>query len=740
MMRFIILTVMLLALSGFAHANDVTVKGGEHPGFTRVVMDFETLPDWEARQVGRSQRITFSDANLRFDISRAFRLIGRERVGDIRLIDSGLEFDIACDCSFSVRHVAENAIAAEVRPRGSSKRAQTADMEALEPPEIKKDVVSLPRIKALERMPKPTMGDSPKRDGLFETPRVLHFERNLLAPGLDDALQQRSQSVAIELLGRQLSRAVAQGLVDADPNILSRSPPELHSISELKNRSNLSVSTGIDRAINPNLDNIPPTAAGAICVPNSLVNVNSWGEISDPQALGKHRSAAIAEDGGLESDGAIKLARFYIAMGFGAEAKMVASHLDDKNREILSALGNIIDVGFSDSALFNGQIQCDGIVALWAMLARPDSTELPENTDIVLATFSSLAPHLRSHLGPLLSETFRDAGRNEAARSVINAMTRGGDVTGKSALATARLNLESSLAEQARDTLTDLSEGTDVTAAEALLELLKDAEDRQMAPNPAWVTDDVPSLVRAIEGTEVAAELNIAGLRGKIALGMFEDFRKELAQSGPGLDAASRVELAKQALAEAVMSASSEDFLKTEVGLSRILNRKGLPVQMRLRISERLLALGLPKRALEYLVKNPGDDQERKLKARVYLERDDPDAAIGLLEGRQSTASQLELLAEAYRRRGDDRRAISVFSSTDNEKAALASAFRSGVWEWVAESENAQISSPVRDLFGPIEAQSTNVELIESSRHLRDQARALLDLASPTVFEELFTN
>ena len=704
-------------------------------------MDFETLPDWEARQVGRSQRITFSDANLRFDISRAFRLIGRERIGDIRLIEGGLEFDIACDCSFSVAHVAENAIAAEVRPRGSSKGAQTAVIEALRPPVIENDVVSLPSINTLERMPKPTMGDSPKHDDLFDTSSVLHFERGLLAPGLDDALQQRSKSVAIELLGRQLSRAVAQGLVDADPNVLSRSPPERRSTSALENRSNLSVSTGIDRAINPNLNNIPPTAAGAICVPNSLVNVNSWGETSDPQALGRYRSAAIAEDGGLDSDGAIKLARFYIAMGFGAEAKTVASHLDDdRNREILTALGDIIDIGFSDTALFDGQSQCDGIVALWAMLARPDSTELPENTDKVLATFSSLAPHLRSHLGPRLSETFRNAGRNEAARSVINAMTRGGDVTNKSALATARLNLESSLAEQARDTLTDLSVGTDVTAAEALLELLKDAEDRQMAPNPAWVTDDVPSLVRAIEGTEVAAELNIAGLRGKIALGMFEDFRNKLAQDGPGLDAASRVELAKQALAEAVLSASSEDFLKTEVGLSRILNRKDLPMQMRLRVSERLLALGLPKRALEYLGNNPGDDQERELKARVYLERDDPNAAIGLLEGRQSTASQLELLAEAYRRRGDDRRAISVFSSTDNEKAALSSAFRSGVWEWVSESENAQISNPVRDLSGPIEAQNTNVELIESSRHLRDQARALLDLTSPTVFEELFTN
>lgn len=741
MMRSLSFALALLAIASFAYASDVTVRGGEHPDFTRLVMEFDELPEWETQQVGRSQRIVFSAPGLKYDISRAFRLIGRERVGDIRLIESGLEIDIACDCSFTVARIAENAIAAEVRSRAMP----MADVGSIQSPKVENSTMSmpdmpLPDMKKPRRMPKPTMGETPERDDGLNLYSISRLLDGGLETGLEKSVQQTRQSVAIELLGRQLSRAIAQGLVDADPETSSKSTPELPDVSAIENRSNLSVSTGIDRAINPNNDNIPPTAMGTICVPNSMVNVTRWGDTSDPLSLGSYRSGAIAENGELDLEGATKLARFYIAMGFGAEAKNVASHLTDRHREILIGIAEIIDDGFSEAALFEGQVHCDGIIALWAILARPDRTELPANTDKILATFSSLAPHLRSHLGPRLSETFRSAGREDAARTVINAMTRGGEVTSKSALATARLNLESSLAEQARDTLSDLSVGTDVTAAEALLELLEDAEKRGMAPNPAWVTDDVPSLVRAIEGTDVAVDLNIAGLRGKIALGMFEEFRKELADDGPGLNKASRTKLAKMALVEAVNSASPVDFLKLEVGLSRLLHRKDLPTQMRLKTSERLLILGLPERAFEYLSENPEGEAETLLKARIYLEKGDVNAAVDLLETRKQTAPQLELLAEAFEKRGDDRQAISAFTSANNEKAALSSAFRSGTWEWVSERENAQVAGPVRDLSGPIETLETNGELIEASRHLRNQARALLDLTNPTVFEETFTN
>lgn len=739
MMRFAIFTFAMLANASLANANEVIVKGGEHPGFTRVVMEFNDLPDWEARQFGRSQRIIFSDADLSFDLSRAFRLIGRERVSDIRLIEGGLEIDVTCECSFSVTHVASNAIAADIRPR-ASRPMQFHQIATMGSPAIEKNSVKLPRMNKPEQTPIPSMTSAPEYDDLFDPTGVLHPERQEIMVEFDDALLNPNQGTAIELLGRQLSRAVAQGLVDADPNTASRSPYVALGDTGLENRSNLSISTGIDRSMSPNLDNIPPTEIGAICLPNALVDVSAWGDTQDRQALGRYRSEAIGEDGRLKQEGALKLARFYVAMGFGAEAKSVAVHLADRDREILNALGDIIDNGFSYSVLLDEQVHCDGIVAMWAMLARPESKVVPIDTDKILATFSSLAPHLRSHLGPQLSETFRNAGRNEEARTVINAMTRGGDVTSESALATARLNLESSLADQARNSLGNLSVGTDVTAAKALLELLQDAEKRGMAPNPEWVIDDVPSLVRAIEGTDTADKLNVAGLRGKIALGMFDDFRKKLAEDGPGLNTESRIELAKLALSEAVASASSADFLKTEISFARIVNSQDLTLAVRLSISERLLSLGLPQRAIEYLSKDSMDNQEVELMARIFLEIEDPASAVRLLETRSKTVLQLELLAKAYLRRGEEKRAISAFESAENEKGALSSAFRSGVWEWISDRGNAQVSAPVRDLAGPIETPETNGELIESSRNIRSQARILLELTNPSAFAETFTN
>ena len=139
-----------------------------------------------------------------------------------------------------------------------------------------------------------------------------------------------------------------------------------------------------------------------------------------------------------------------------------------------------------------------------------------------------------------------------------------------------------------------------------------------MAPNPAWV-DDAPTLVGALEGTEIAERLNLAGMRGKIALGRFDEFRAALVDDAPGLTDDSRRELASLALRTLLVAGSDETFVTTEIGLSKIVAPASLPRPVRHGLAKRLHELGLSQRATAYLDATPETKEDLELAVRVRL-------------------------------------------------------------------------------------------------------------------------
>ncbi len=741
--------VFLFATASAAHANQATVRSGEQIGFTRIIVEFQELPEWKSERVGRSQKIELAGATTTFDLSRAFRLINRDRVSDIRVTAEGLELDIACDCDVTVSQVAPSALAADVKPRESSAGPVAMDsLTSMTSPAIDNLAPALSTISntATDETIRETPAKivEPLQENAFDMSQPLPVKREPISLGpLELLLQDLEGGQAVTLIGEQLSRAAAQGLVDIQEDIGPRQNQPNLGLAQLPDRSNLSIATGIDRTINPELDRIPPTQNGTICIHNSQVDVNSWGDVSDFNLLGKYRAAAIAENGGIDPRGAKALARLYLAMGFGAEAQVVAAFLDVKDRKIIMALADIMDRGRTDETVLEGQIFCKGKVALWAMLAKPVTAEdQPTATQDILATFSALPPHLRTHLGPTLSERLRQLGLNEQSRNVINAMTRGGKVSNESDLATARLDLDGKNAKTARQTLSELSLGTDTTAAEALLELLLDAERRGMSPNPDWVTEDAPSLVRAVEGTDIAADLNLAGLRGRIALEMYDSFRSKLAEETPGLDNESRPLLARLALEKAVETVSDTEFVKAEIGLSRLIEPRKLETNLRLALAERLRIVGIPKRSKRYLLETPSDPREVEVAARVELAIGNVSDAIAMLEAFDGEGLAT-LLGQAYVLAGNSEAAILTFDSAQQDEEALTTAFRFASWEWISENEIDQISDAVHSLRSTEEitaSENPNGLLISKSRDLRSQVEYLLGSTQPKTFETPFTN
>jgi hypothetical protein len=742
----VLMVMIFWAFPALALADPVVVKAGDHGSFTRLILEFDDRPTWSFRNQGNGYRVRFDQVSpLSFDLSRVFRLIDRERVRDIRAIgNNAIEIDLACRCALEVSTSGDRALVVDIHQPSEEAPEVQANVTAMPTPVNPGDGSAVPGPSDTilpNRTPAVFPGIS---DTLLPGPAPIIERPANPAPAFRPATQ--GSSFAVEAMALALSRAAAQGLVSASPDIgahAATGPSPRAGDDDV--RSNLAVSTGFDLAIPSMTATLSPTDAGRVCIANDAIDVAAWGDASDVTMHGRLRGEAIAEDGSIDADGAKRLARFYLNLGFGAEARVTARFLPaSRDREIIEALADVMDHGTSTAPILSGQTGCEGLVSLWATLAAPLNQETqPANTDHLLSAFSALPSHLRNQLGPLLSDRLQSAGLHEDAHMAMNAVTRAGITSDESELANARLGLEGTHADAARDVLSDLSNGTDETAAAALLELLEDAEARGMAPNPVWV-EDAPTLVDALEGTEIAEKLNLAGLRGLIVLGRFDDFRAAVVEDSPGVTPATRQALAVEAMRAAEHSGSDPDFVKAEVGLSKIVDIEKINREVRYALAKRLTETGLASRAMAYLPETAESLEDLTVTAKVLVASGRMNDAVDLLRdwGLQGTD---DLLATALVAAGNDSEAIAHFVQAGDLEAAVGSALRTGDWEWVAangpdeisDAANGLISSPLEDLQ---DTDAPNSALIEASRTRRENMRALLDLTSPDGSAAAFTN
>ena len=759
--------LFLVAMASGAVANEILVSVGAKQNATRVVLTFETLPKWSSNQSDRTLALSFDTDAVQIDETERVGAADDVRINGISIGPDGKELSIvlACDCATDVYPFGASSLVIEIRDTLlNSPVEQVAAVAPSQPPrpdpvENAPSIAIPPEPEVVLSSPgTPETPEVPERDDGND---VWRFPAPPLDAGLDlldtieFSIRSDAESRAVELLSRELARAASQGLVAAgpEPKQNNRAKNDRNSSSNMEDRSNIKIVTSLDRAIASTIGAPAPTDAGSVCFPDSAVDIAAWGDTTDISTIGTLRHKAYGENGDIVHDGARDLARYYIALGFGSEAAAAASFMDEgPQKNLLLSLADIADHGASASSVMDGQIHCNGQIALWAALSRPIGTEVqPDSLDMILSTFSALAPHHRAHLGPVLAERLREVGLEDAARNAVNAVARGGLQSNESELVTARLELGGTRPDKARDTLIDISNGTDVTAAEALLELLEDAERRGMAPNPAWV-EDAPSLARATEGTEVAPDLNLAGLRGRIALGQFDELRLAITDDTPGLDVQSRNRLSNSAIVEAARHADDAVFLRTELGLAKLASVADIPNGERFEVARRLQAIGLSSRALNYLVGDPESPEDLDTQIEILAATGQEPRAISILDGHDDEAAARQLGA-VLSRIGENAAAVSAFDEGGLKEAAARSAIRAGNWDWIADREISGTSGnlsaaarrlaastrPSEDTAGESDAPANGI-LVTSSQELRQHAEALLEETELASGEPAFTN
>ena len=98
--HLVMFAVLLCTLAaGGARAEQVVVRAGEHPGFSRLVLPFARPVGWRLAPAPGGYILSLSRDDISFDLSGVFRLIPRTRLSAVtRSGPAGLRLDLACRC------------------------------------------------------------------------------------------------------------------------------------------------------------------------------------------------------------------------------------------------------------------------------------------------------------------------------------------------------------------------------------------------------------------------------------------------------------------------------------------------------------------------------------------------------------------------------------------------------------------------------------------------------------------
>lgn len=724
MTRYLALAIVLMA--SVASGQTVPVRSGEHPGFSRIVFDFGTLPDWEVFATDGGYQLRTSSSRG-FRLQNIFRRMPPSRFLDVRQTDQvgTVEFLVGCACEIDVFEHRGTALVVDLRDREEGFSANLIVPERIQPVQARQSLESStelvtplalplgidpPRPQQLVVRPgRPgNLPPAPKQPKPFTTGTPGEIFRDVQRR-LADTGTARSQSSQIETLlepdygqiemrrGLQgsatqrtlelLGRAAAQGLVDpiqaADAQ--SRQLGGTGDVSALsKLGQNIEVTTSIDRA---NLGTSPGRigATGGICIRGSSVNVASWGSLEKGyDEISKARAKLVGEFDIPDFKAVRRLSRLYIYLGFGAEARAVLNAFpsDDTETALLFEMAHIVDGTLPTKLeIFKGQISCDSEAALWAALGeRFTSADIARTRNRILATFSDLPPHLRRQLGPVLIERMAEAGDNGAAESILSAVGRDG-YEGDDRLAVAVATLADAMGRKASEAQPDDVAGDSEILVETILDRIQRRAREGLPPGDEDMAL-LPVLAFEFRGTQRASELREAEIEGFRRRGDISSALNALqhAQTNDDISQDEAERLFRAVALSAAADLEDASLLVFAETADQRLGTGDVSAQARNAIADRLIELGFPVAAQRMVKDLPARSPDATLRrAKISLLEGNPSEALLILENLSDDRAP-PLRAQAYLALTQTGEAARIWEEIGDIEKATASRQRSGEW------------------------------------------------------------
>lgn len=760
-MRAILAALVWVAAFGAA-AETVTVRSGEHDGFSRLVLRLAEPSAWQFGRTLDGYALRVGRAGVAFDLSQVFDRIPRLRLASLApgTTDSTLTLQLNCACYASAFAFRPDILVIDIRPgpppTDSPFERQLEGAAPLPSPVPANVPARLPRPDPRQRVEMPIYdwrSNAPAVPPQFATAA----EPATPPPPPAPAAPKPQLAALQDQLAREIGRAAAQGLLTPDPAAFADDPPTPPqppdagdpapagptSAPDGPEPARMTAQTALDRALDS--DRKPATTeTGAACIPDSQLDLRSWGD-DRPAAdqIAARRQALVGEFDRPSPDAVVDMMRLYLFLGFGAEARALpaAMQVSVPETQLLSALADIIDRGrASDPGPLRGQADCDGAVALWAVLADPRiAPGTMVNTPAVLRSFSALPAPLRRLLGPGLASRLLDRNETDAARAVRDAVTRAAaEPDPEVDLLGARVDLAQGKSEAAAQAITRVAQADSPATPDALVLLVETQVDTGTPLAPA-LTESIAALQREFRGSVTGRNLARAHL---LALGLAGDF-------DAAFDELSVLRAQSQAsnTGAAALWQLLADHGSDEMVLRHALDPKAAPEATRrvhTVLARRLIELGFPEAGLAWLQPlYPPTEAEQTLAARADLARGAPDAAAARLAGLSGKEAE-RLRAEAAAAQGDHSAAAAAFAAADAPDRAGLEAWRAGAWDSAATlapeayRAAASLALPQPDEAGaappgPLAAGRALVEQTERTRAALEQALAATEVpaASP---------
>ncbi|SPH23434.1 hypothetical protein DEA8626_02497 [Defluviimonas aquaemixtae] len=794
----------LMLYSRPALGETVRIRSGEHAGFSRIVLDLTKPTEWRLGRTEEGYELRLDGPDIVFDTERVFHMIPRDRIADLSAIgDGGLALRLGCACHARAFLTERGALVIDVAdgeatsdspferavrrsaPGRSSAETARALTPSFRPALPLAGAVFDERLKLPIVVPERDQGQlasvwkaaephsSRREDGdakfaaaapnatamgpvenAFGAGGNRHMsaeeDRSLLLPRLPDPSVTQAQS---ELL-RQLSRAASQGLleVELERDRLPRDPSAAVDVGLPAGEPAKPVhpairaETSIDRDMLSAMTRTPMTAEGGHCRPDEDFDISGWGD-ARPAAvqIAERRQPLVGEFDRADLDAVLDLARLYLFLGFGAEARAVISAFDSTANHLapIAAMSAILDDRALDpsSDLFV-MTGCDTAAALWAVLAWPVLPAAAEvNESALLRSFSALPIHLRRQLGPGLSRRLLDTGRGTAARSVRDAIARAaGDVGTAVGMIEAGIDYSSGDAESAEARLDALARSNDPMAVDALILTIRSRLERG-----ASVPDDLIESAEALaferqDGADGPA-LSQLQILARGASGELDRALADLRRWTESESSERQTETTAQLFVALGESEDEADFLRLYFANRDLLDRAAPDTTLRSELAERLAEAGFGREASALLKGEAAlSERGRRILARAAIAGFDPAEAIDRLDGLQGE-DVASIRARALALAGDHRSAASALAAIGDQQAAGRAAWRGGDWKR-ASAHAPEVMREAIAAFDLVPSSSGEPEappgplaagqsLIADSRNMRSKLEALLKVTEP---------
>ncbi len=686
-MIFVLFVAVLLAAPSIGWAEKITLRSGEHGEFTRLVFDVPENTKWSLEQNDNLDKITLihGASHDGFNLNNAFDKISKNRVHSIipTKDSKGVEITLSCDCSADSFLLRDRMLVIDIREKTPSEISERNNPDTSQnyADEGHISTTDLTRIwlGPIPRIGPPTE-DTP-RPSYVPTAISNQSPSQIRSPKPNSV--NRTSDVRNQIFG-DLATAATIGLLD--PSTPLENPPlmpasEIHTESINNNTLEVNRPTALERS---KKSSERVSIGGQKCTPNTHLNIKSWAQKDSPFSLllATRRGAMFDEFDQVNNIAQTSYVRALIYLGFGAEARSVATLNGSSIEPIYTTLSYLVDGDRDPTGFFQAEIECDTYSSMWSSLdGSMLSSSSKLNVDALLQSFELLPMHLRLHLGPILVENFTKVGKLEIAKSVLRRLERAnGGETSSILYGSAKIDSIEGAKEEASRVFRILSETDGPETASAIARDIEISTSKGEAVSRRMVTLSA-AYSKELRNTEAGSELWEAHLNSLLVNRLFSEAFSVL-DDIEGVDT-NLVRIAiDRTFEEIVKNSDDAEFLKVFFDKAGVY-KEGIRDETMLLASERFLTLGFSTKALETLseINSLSETRDWKvLKAKALIRQDQPkQAEIALigLEGRDVT----KLRAESRRKMGDHEYSRELFEELGESEEEIDQAWLSSNWE-----------------------------------------------------------